>query len=227
MIRLLSFTILIFYSSVNLSGQIYKWHQNKCLVIKDGLFGLIDTSDNIVLPVKYKRISSSFNKLYILAQEKTGSWGVYDHKGQTVLSPVYKFYTFDLLNDKLFASKNSQSIILDFSNLSVVLTLDSAIKFVGTSMPYEQDLQILKKHNKYGLMNSSGELIIPFIYDEIQTSDISRYFIFKENGKYGLVTHKGEVVTKPIYDLIMPNKEHARLRRKGYPDEIFSYRWVD
>ena len=89
----------------------------------------------------------------------------------------------------------------------------------------ESLFQIIKSENKYGVINSKNETIIPIIYDEIKSSQNWRYFIIKLNNKLGLININGIITKEPIYDNIELRKEYILLKRKDKKDEIYSYEY--
>ena len=62
----------------------------------------------------------------------------------------------------------------------------------------ENLFQIIKKENKFGLINSKNETIIPTIYDDLKSSQNWRYFIITKNNKIGLINVNGTVTKEPI-----------------------------
>ena len=61
-----------------------------------------------------------------------------------------------------------------------------------------KDYILVKNNEKYGLINYSGELIIPILYDNIELLRGDKYVMVKGNEKYGIVSIKNEPII-PIY----------------------------
>ncbi|MBQ8460027.1 WG repeat-containing protein [bacterium] len=59
-----------------------------------------------------------------------------------------------------------------------------------------------KNTQKYGLVNAKGELITPFIYDDIAgfVSGEGEYILMRMDNKYGLLDCVGQTAVKPISD---------------------------
>ena len=192
----------------------------------NSLFGLCDSDGKIILPVKYKSVSSTENNdFYIIRNDKNLN-GVYRFSGENVLPEIYKFYTLD--GYKVFAAKDAQSLILNLQKPDDVVFLDKDITLVETTRHYsmgEQFFQIVKKKNKYGVINAINQIVVPIIYDEVKSSQHWRYFIIKEKGKVGIINIDGKVVKELIYDAIELRKEYVVLKQKNKKDEIYSYKW--
>ena len=55
---------------------------------------------------------------------------------------------------------------------------------------------------KYGLIDKTGEIVLPFEYQDIGGFDDDGFAYFNKDGKYGVINNKLEVVVQPEYDLI-------------------------
>ena len=201
-------------------------HDRFILFKRASLNGLSDSNGNLILPVKYKYISSTETDDFYITENDKKLNGVYSFNGENIIPEEYKFYIVD--NYKIFAEKNNQPLIFDLQNLNNTKYLEKDISFIETVRHYawgEMLFQIVKKQNKYGLINSQNETIIPTIYDELKSSENWRYFIFKKSNKMGLISINGKIIKQPIYDAIELRKEYVLLKRKNMKDEVYSYEY--
>jgi hypothetical protein len=188
--------------------------------------GLCDMNGKIIIPVKYKNVSSTENDDFYITENENNLNGVYDYNGKNIILEEYKFFTVD--EYKIFATKHNKAQIIDLQNSKNNIDLDEKIELIETLRHHamgENLFQIIKKENKFGLINSKNETIIPIIYDEIKSSQNWRYFIIKQNNKIGLINVNGTVTKEPIYDSIELRKEYIVLKRKNIKDEIYSYEY--
>lgn len=188
--------------------------------------GLCDTNGKIIIPVKYKNVSSTENDDFYITENENNLNGVYDYNGKNIILEEYKFFTVD--EYKIFATKHNKAQIIDLQNSKNNIDLDEKIELIETLRHHamgENLFQIIKKENKFGLINSKNETIIPIIYDEIKSSQNWRYYIIKQNNKIGLINVNGIVTKEPIYDSIELRKEYIVLKRKNIKDEIYSYEY--
>lgn len=193
---------------------------------KSSLNGLCDNNGTIVIPINYKQLYSTENDDFYITENEKNLNGVYDINGVNIIPEEYKFYTID--NYRIFATKNSKSQIIDLLNSKNNIQLDKKTELVETMRHYstgESLFQIIKRENKYGVINSKNETIIPINYDEIKSSQNWRYFIIKQNNKIGLINVNGTVTKEPVYDTIELRKEYVLLKRKNFKDEIYSYQY--
>lgn len=188
------------------------------------VFGLSDGEGKTILPVQYKSISSTeYDDFYITKNDKNLN-GVYNFNGENIMPEIYRFYKID--GYKIFAVKDAQPLILNIQNPEEIIILDNDIVFVETTRHYsmgEQFYQIVKKGNKFGVINVSNQTIVPIIYDEVKSSQHWRYFIFRNKGKIGIINIDGDIVKQPVYDAIKLRKEFVLLKRKNQKDEIYFY----
>lgn len=188
--------------------------------------GLCDMNGKIIIPVKYKNVSSTENDDFYITENENNLNGVYDYNGKNIILEEYKFFTVD--EYKIFATKHNKAQIIDLQNSKNNIDLDEKIELIETLRHHamgENLFQIIKKENKFGLINSKNETIIPIIYDEIKSSQNWRYFIIKQNNKIGLINVNGTVTKEPIYDSIELRKEYIVLKRKNIKDEIYAYEY--
>lgn len=193
---------------------------------KQRIFGLSDINGKLIIPIKYKRISSTENDNFYITENENNLNGVYDYNGKNIVPEEFKFYTVD--KNRIFATKDNKARIIDLQNSEKSIILDEKIELIETVKHYSmgEDLfQIIKKENKYGIINSKNETIIPIVYDEIKSSQNWRYFIIKQHNKIGLINVNGTVTKEPIYNSIELRKEYIVLKRKNIKDEIYSYKY--
>lgn len=190
------------------------------------VFGLSDGDGKTILPVQYKSVSSTENDSFYITKNDKNLNGVYNFNGENILPAIYRFYTID--GYKIFAVKDAQPLILNIKNPEETIILDKDIAFVETTRHYsmgEQLYQIVKKGNKFGVINASNQTIVPITYEEVKSSQHWRYFIIRDRGKIGLINIDGDIVKEPVYDAIELRKEFVLLKRKNQKDEIYSYKW--
>lgn len=200
--------------------------QDNYIVQKDKLYGVINPNiENDIIPLGYKNISTLFNKYFIVHNTENKN-GLFTDNGEKVLPEIFRFYTID--GYKIFAIKDTQPLILNIQNPEETIFLDKDIAFVKTARHHsmgEQFYQIVKKENKFGVINASNQVIVPLVYDEVKSSQHWRYFIIRDKGRIGLINVDGDIVKEPIYDAIELRKEYVLLKRKNQKDEIYSYKW--
>jgi len=154
-----------------------------------------------------------------------GKWGVIDNSGNTVIEPTYDemivvpnkntpvFICTYNVNDadgtyqtKAINQKNEE-ILKGYDTVQALDNYDSK-----QNVWYEDNVLKVSKAGKYGLIDFSGNQILPCQYDDITTlKGVKSSLIVKEDGNVGLVNDKGQVIAKASYKDIQALKE-------GYTD---------
>ena len=79
---------------------------------------------------------------------------------------------------------------------------------------------IAKKNNKFGVIGLRGNIIIPFIYDElsnwVEYGPGSNYHFVSKNNKKGLITKDGKIIIPPIYDELLYKNNQTIIFSKDY-----------
>lgn len=109
-------------------------------------------------------------------------------------------YTIDFIDDnKNVAAENTKKL----ENCSIphsIFDYKKTIFFTDSNKRFFALQQ--KDSEKWGLINAKGELIVPFIYDDIAGFVVGEgdYILMKADNKYGLLDCMGQVAVKPISD---------------------------
>lgn len=150
----------------------------KVKIDSEAFWGSITTDFQLFLFIKRRAVSE--NSLFIIG--------------------VSSFILFLLVGCINFHKKGKTSILNDdaFVNIFVnkKINLDSCS--VIEDLHDRTDFFIIKKDAKFGLINSSNQLILPLIYDSIERPHLSNYFFISKNNLFGIVTSDG-FLTVPIY----------------------------
>lgn len=123
--------------------------------------------------------------------EKDGKIGVIDKEGNIVVElGSYKciVITGDSLIKVARDSIETELRVLGHINLDTMVS-DNKGKTVK-----------MKHFTKWGLLNNNGTILIPCIYDEIDTYD--SHLIIRKDNLYGIASKEGVIITSCIYDKI-------------------------
>lgn len=168
--------IPLMYDYTSFTNFYYKrkkgFQDNLCVLSKKGKYGIIDTSGNILLDFKYDNISFATDY-----QLNLSDW-----------FPISSNYALARLNDELFIVNKSGKITIAYSSSHLIYFIENISYVCDTT-------------DKCGFIQSTGELIIPFIYDYYEYSTFYKgYAVVKSNDKFGIIDKKGKIIIKTIYD---------------------------
>ena len=148
---------------------------------------------------------------------KDGKWGVIDNNSKIVIEPTYEdsiiipnnkkdvfICTYDVdyekntYKTKVINSKNKEL----FENYDSVLALTNYDE--NNNLWYEENVLIVKKDDKYGLIDFKGNNILNIEYDDIYAlKGVKNSLITVKEEKLGLVDDSGKKVLNNEYDEIL------------------------
>lgn len=71
----------------------------------------------------------------------------------------------------------------------------------GAQLLTGNSLFLSKKDGRYGFINSSGETVIDYIYDDATEQNSSGYAGVKKDGLWGAINLNGKIAIEPTYNL--------------------------
>ncbi len=113
------------------------------------------------------------------------------------VSPFYRGYAW-VAQEKAAAAKYG---IINSKGELVVAPQYEQLNEINDS----PDLILVRKDQKYGIIERGGKLILDAIYDYIDINSSYSLGEISLNGKYGLVDRKANIVVAPIYDELRRN----------------------
>ena len=150
-----------------------------------------------------------------------GKWGVINSKGDIVIKPEYDetiiipdnqkdvfLCTYDVdyskntYKTKAINSKGEE-IITGYDEILALENYDNS-----NNLSYETDILLVKKDNKYGLVDYKGTELLKCEYESIEAlKGVGKSFVTKKDGKLGLVDNIGSVIIENNYKAIVPISE--------------------
>lgn len=164
----------------------------------NGKMGIIDSTGQIILAATFDRISRLYNRdgdfPYYLA---------YNNKKPAILDKNFKqviqfgnYDKIDLLRANYFkVKKNGKFSFVDTSGKCFNQWFDDA-KF------FNHGLGSVKLNNKWGFINTNGEVVIPFKFDGAWGFNDIGLAGVRTNKKWGFIDTKGDFIIEPIYSKI-------------------------
>jgi len=180
---------------------------------------LFQNAKNVATQLEYTTISGVYENIRALAYGlitvgNNGTFGVIDTNGKEILSVKYENIEF-LQNSKEFFIRAENTVgLLDEEGKTIIQPTD----YDDISILDEiEQLYLVEKDNKYGVVNRDGEIVLHVDYDSIGISekDVTDYklenlknpniifdkcIVVELEGAYGLYDLKGKELLKPVYD---------------------------
>ncbi len=166
-----------------------------CVTNVNGLFGLKDKQENIIVQPTYNYISHLSRDLYMFFD--SNKLGLIDSLGNVVLTPIYSANSWLIYNDSLISLMSANSYyIFKFDNHELIkLDCESIGQFDEAGLAIAEG-----KFNYYGLVNTRGEWVASPVYEDIGKRDSNGYYKAFIAGRYGWINEFGDWVIQPIFE---------------------------
>ena len=196
---------------------------NQIIFVKDGTYGIMTTEGEIKIPNQYESLEHLSNG-YLIAKQN-GKYGIIDSKNTTRVYFNYNSISYNEdANIYIAEDTNFKSSIIDkqfqvklmgiLSELNteakyIKMRIQNEYKYYNFDFEEKENTQILKgntlylsnKNGKYGYVNSEGEVIIDYIYDDATEQNSFGFVAVQKGGKWGSIDSEGKVVIEPKYKL--------------------------
>jgi hypothetical protein len=176
-------------------------------------WGFIDVNGKLVISCDYTAVRSFLNGR--AAVKKFGKWGYVDMNGRQVVPLIYDLADdFDFHTERAKVASGKQMFFIGENGERDDAALDNEFE----SQDIYSNIMCVRIGDKYGYVNKSGDIVIPFIYDG--GSAVARYsdknVAVELNGKMQLLGTDGIARTPLIYDEIDFGKSNYIAVRSNY-----------
>lgn len=162
-------------------------------VTRNGWHGVIGMDGQEVVRLEYEEVS--WNESLILA-EKEGEFACFDKGGSRLLEGAYDSVWLE--GEWICFQKNKKYGVADKSGMIIVESIYDVLFLVP-----EKGMAIVRKGDRYGVVDFYGEEKIPFLYEWIYYDNNAALFTVCMDGKWGCLDASDFSVQIPIhYDRI-------------------------
>lgn len=193
-------------------------------------YSILDKDGNEITKQDYSYISYLYDN-YFIVSVTGGKVGVINDKEEEKIEIQYdsieKIEGTDCISTKLSEDNSTQIYNKEFKKLAnmkdaVIQIEDNYIKLYNDTETKYFDLQGNEKENteifldnkifaktqngKWGFVDSSGNVVVEYIYDKVTDLNFYGYAGIKLDGKWGVVNSKGEIVIEPTYTFNSPKE---------------------
>lgn len=182
---------------------------NQYFIVADttGMYGIADRMGNIVEPFKYNQIEQLSKDKYIVVIDSI----FFTKKENIIDMPIVNGTSINMSTCE--AIKDTANYVKEYKENYYILTLNThtlskKYDFLEVKYANKKAFVIAQDTDKYSVLDSTGNILIPPLYDNIELSynDFEgRYFPFfslKQKGLYGIANMSGKQITDCIYDKI-------------------------
>ena len=190
------------------------------IVQKDGKYGIITTAGAVKIEPSYEDLQYAFSVYYIA--KINSKYGIINTDNTSLIPLEYLSMTYWESKNIIIADKTETETVIFDSNLTEKLKglfvfeedyikarIDGQDKYYTYKFEEKQTKDILtkntlyvsKKDGKYGFVDSQGNVVVNYIYDEEKEQNKYGYSAIKQNGLWGSIDKGGKVVLEPEVNL--------------------------
>lgn len=190
------------------------------IVQKDGKYGIITTAGAVKIEPSYEDLQYAFSVYYIA--KINSKYGIINTDNTSLIPLEYLNMTYWESKNIIIADKTETETVIFDSNLTEKLKglfvfeedyikarIDGQDKYYTYKFEEKQTKDILtkntlyvsKKDGKYGFVDSQGNVVVNYIYDETKEQNKYGYSAIKQNGLWGSIDKGGKVVLEPEVNL--------------------------
>lgn len=172
--------------------------KNSFITSKDGLYGLVDNSGNVIIENLYTEITSLTDKYedgYVV-KDQNGNYGLINYNKKQVLECKY--------SEIKHVSGNNLYVVKENGNLKLINENGEVLIENGFDdiKSIDSNNVIFVKNNKYGVMASDGTVLVEPTYDEL-TYAFNGNYIAKKDNAYGIINSSNETKVDFTYNYII------------------------
>lgn len=156
----------------------------------DGKCGIYSNNGKVLVECKYDNIIA-ISKLYTLAT--TGDECVVFNNSNYQEVNRFKYDSCKFIKSNHLFASNGKYILLTDDNYSVAPTLYDSVEHLA------KDLYLVKREDKYGVLSSTGKVLVPTVLDQVDKSKLGNSWqLCKSGDKYLMVSHN-KTMTLPEF----------------------------
>lgn len=201
-----------FYGLIDLSGKeilkpkyqeinSLKGTKNSLIIKQNDKLGLSDNKGNVIIEPEYKEIKSiqeNYQNGYIVV-DQDNKYGIIDFTSQVIIDASYE-------DIKQITGNHMYVIKQDGKWKLINSKKETLIEDVNEVTQILEDKIVIKKDNKYGVLQASGEEKIKPEYEEL-SNVFNDYYLAKKSGKYGIINSANEPILPFQYSKITYKKD--------------------
>lgn len=193
-------------------------------VSKNNKYGFVDSTGKVIIPLEFEAIRDNEADEFVCSK-KNGKWAFFSCEGKQLTGFDYDKITEVAYTDRINTYfKKGLCLVQKNGKLGYINSAFKTIVPFGKFEilePYQNYLAIVSKNDKYGVIDTLGNFVLPLEYDFIEHpghyTRKSKNFIVKKNGKLQLVDEN----TKPITKLNITEYEWDRYRNNKESNRYF------
>ena len=164
---------LVNHLNENSPIRLIAYNKEKC--------GIINFENEIILPFEYHRIVKTALG-YIIEVETTEGWQLFNLQSNRIITP---FYYEESTSDAnyIYLSKAHFKTPFDPQKEQIILPWEYSTVY---NIPGSHNFAV-KKDGLFGIVNSENKVLVPFIYEDMISTNRLNMLVITKNNQYGII----------------------------------------
>ena len=197
----------------------------KITINDENKYGVLDENNNSIISNNYFYIGYLGNNYFVVSGQN-GKNGIIDNKGDVILDTKYDTIekiedtnlidaveintnTITLFNNEMKELNKMSNANIFVEKNYIRIYSNKEQKYFNSNGEEKSNKEILSqnkifsdvKDGKWGFVDSNGNVIVDYIYDDVTEQNLYRFAGIKKDGKWGSINEDGQVIIEPTYTL--------------------------
>ena len=197
----------------------------KITINDENKYGVLDENNNSIISNNYFYIGYLGNNYFVVSRQN-GKNGIIDNKGDVILDTKYDTIekiedtnlidaveintnTITLFNNEMKELNKMSNANIFVEKNYIRIYSNKEQKYFNSNGEEKSNKEILSqnkifsdvKDGKWGFVDSNGNVIVDYIYDEVTEQNSYGFAGIKKDGKWGSINEDGQVIIEPTYTL--------------------------
>ena len=197
----------------------------KITINDENKYGVLDENNNSIISNNYFYIGYLGNNYFVVSGQN-GKNGIIDNKGNVILDTKYDTIekiedtnlidaveintnTITLFNNEMKELNKMSNANIFVEKNYIRIYSNKEQKYFNSNGEEKSNKEILSqnkifsdvKDGKWGFVDSNGNVIVDYIYDDVTEQNSYGFAGIKKDGKWGSINEDGQVIIEPTYTL--------------------------
>lgn len=197
----------------------------KITINDENKYGVLDENNNSIISNNYFYIGYLGNNYFVVSGQN-GKNGIIDNKGDVILDTKYDTIekiedtnlidaveintnTITLFNNEMKELNKMSNANIFVEKNYIRIYSNKEQKYFNSKGEEKSNKEILSqnkifsdvKDGKWGFVDSNGNVIVDYIYDDVTEQNSYGFAGIKKDGKWGSINEDGQVIIEPTYTL--------------------------
>lgn len=177
------------YESMDSYYNISSGNKDYLVVKQNSLYGVINFSNEVLIPLKYKLFSKIYIRDHIALEDEKG-YILCSLKDNSIFQSLHFNDIRETSGPYAVIEKEGKEALLN----KLTLALLFPFKYEEIVIVDEDSLFSVRLNDKYGIVDKNDKTIIPCMYDEWLYKVGGDKFVVKKDNKYGIINFKNQLV---------------------------------